>query len=124
MYEEQIKLITVDDLKQRMNLKDQPLLILDAREVDAFDQGHIPGATDIYDPELTTLAKDFDENMGICIYGRGPLKDNPSMIDRIAGDAAKRFMNMGYKNVRVLDGGLEAWTKAGNRVDVSQRKKG
>ncbi|WP_424356529.1 rhodanese-like domain-containing protein [Methanocella sp. MCL-LM] len=124
MYEEQIKLISVDDLKRRMNLKDKPLLILDAREIAAFDQGHIPGASDIYDPELTALAKDFDENMGICVYGPGPVKETPSMIDRMAGDAAKRFMNMGYKNVRVLDGGFEAWEKAGNRVDVSQRKKG
>ena len=50
MYEEQIKHISLDDLKRRMKLKDQPLLILDAREIAAFDQGHIPGASDIYDP--------------------------------------------------------------------------
>ena len=123
MYETHIKSISVDDLKKRMKQKDQPLLILDAREIEAYDKGHIPGACDIYDPELTALAKNFDENMGICIYGPGKVKESPSMIDRMAGDAAKRLMNMGYKNVWVLDGGFEAWAEAGNRVDVSQRKK-
>lgn len=123
MYERQIKLINLDDLKKRMKLKDKPLLILDAREVTAYDRGHIPGASDIFDPELANLAKDFDENLEICVYGRGEVKESHNVIDRMAGDAAKRFLSMGYKNVRVLDGGFEAWVKGGNRVDVSEKKK-
>lgn len=52
------------------------------------------------------------------------LQATPSsnVADRLAGDAAKKFMDMGFKSVCVLNGGFEAWDNSGNRVDMSKRK--
>lgn len=122
LYEQQIRSINVNDLKNRMKQKDRPLMILDARDIETFYKGHIPGACSVFDPEIMSLAKNFDKNLSICVYGPGQATPSPSMVDRLAGDAAKKITDMGFKSVCVLSGGFEAWDNAGNRVDMSKRK--
>lgn len=123
MYEQKLKSISSDDLKKLFQQKDKALMVIDAREMEAFDKGHIPGACDVFDDEIMSLAKNFDKNLNICVYGPGQATPSPSMADRLAGDAAKKFMDMGFKNVCVLNGGLEGWAASGKRVDMSLRKK-
>ena len=122
LYGQQIKTMSVDDLKNNMRRKDKAMLILDARNAEAFEKGHIPGAMNVFDPEIMSLAKDFDKNLNICVYGPGQASPSPGMMDRLAGDASKRLMDMGFKNVSVLNGGFEAWANSGNRVDATMRK--
>ena len=122
MYEQKMKTISINDLKNRLKQKDTAFMLVDAREVEAFDKGHIPGACDVFDGEIMSLAKNFDKNLDICVYGPGQATPSPGMADRLSGDAAKKFLDMGFKNVCVLDGGFEAWDNSGNRVDLSRRK--
>lgn len=121
MYEQQIRTMSVNDLKDRLKQKDRTFMLVDAREMEAFDKGHIPGACDVFDGEIMSLAKNFDKSLDICVYGPGQATPSP-MADRLAGDAAKKLLDMGFKNVCVLNGGFEAWDNSGNRVDMSRRK--
>lgn len=122
MYEQKIKSISADDLLKMIRKKEKALTILDAREVEAFDKGHIPGACDMFDPEIMSIAKDWNKNTDICVYGPGQATPSPKMEDRLAGDAVKKLTDMGFKNVCVLNGGFESWANSGHRVDSSKRK--
>jgi phage shock protein E len=81
-------------------------VVVDVREKDEWDEGHIPGAIHL---SRGTIELDIEENvpdpnaMIICHCGgggRGAL-------------AAESLQKMGYKNVRNMSGGLKAWKSAG-----------
>ena len=118
LYEQQLKSISVDDLKNLMHRRDRAYLIVDAREVDAYCKGHIPGACDAFDAEIESLASSLDKNAHVIVYGPGQWVRSENPADRISGDAAMRLMKMGFKSVMELYGGFEAWANAGNRVDT------
>jgi len=82
--------MSINDLKSRLKQKDRTFLLVDAREMEAFDKGHIPGACDVFDGEIMSLAKNFDKSLDVCIYGPGQATPSP-MADRLSGDAAKKF---------------------------------
>jgi rhodanese-related sulfurtransferase len=81
-------------------------VIVDVREQDEWDEGHIPGAIHM---SRGTIELDIEEQvpdtnkMIICHCGgggRGAL-------------ATESLQKMGYKNVRNMAGGLKAWKAAG-----------
>jgi rhodanese-related sulfurtransferase len=81
-------------------------VVVDVREKDEWDEGHIPGAIHL---SRGTIELDIEENvpdpnaMIICHCGgggRGAL-------------AAESLQKMGYENVRNMSGGLKAWKSAG-----------
>ena len=122
MYTEQVKDISVDDLKDRMK-SGKGLIILDAREISAYCKGHIPGACDLFDDEIASLAPDrVDKNAQIVIYGPGQAQRSENPMDRLAGDAIDRLRKLGFGNLVELRGGFEAWANAGNRVDFCDEK--
>lgn len=120
MMEQQIRDMSVDDLKNRMNRKDQPLMVVDSREIEAYYKGHIPGACSLFDAEIMSLAKDMDKNMDVVVYGPGQAQPSENPADRLSGDAIMKLRDLGFKNVYELRGGFEAWANAGNRVDISK----
>jgi phage shock protein E len=86
-------------------LKSGEAVIVDVRDKDEWDEGHIPGATYM---SRGTIELDIEEKvpdpnaMIICHCGgggRGAL-------------ATESLQKMGYKNVRNLDGGFKAWKAA------------
>jgi len=85
-------------------------IILDVRPGEAFQGGHLPGATSI---PRRTLEADIakvvsDQAAPVCVYG----------ATGVAGAAeAARLYNLGYKSVRYLDGGLPAWVDAGYAIE-------
>ncbi len=111
--------VSVDDLKKTMQNKGKSSLIIDARDITSYYKGHIPGACSLFDGELQVMVKSLDKNADIIVYGPGQATPSPSAIDREAGDAKDRLSKHGYKNVKMLKGGFEAWANAGNRVDSS-----
>jgi rhodanese-related sulfurtransferase len=122
LYTEQVKDISVDDLKNRMK-SGKGLMILDAREITAFCKGHVPGATDLFDAEIASLAPEMVEKTGtIVVYGPGQAQPSPDFMDRLAGDAIDRLKKLGFQNLMELKGGYEAWANAGNRVDYCEEK--
>jgi 3-mercaptopyruvate sulfurtransferase SseA len=117
LYEQQIRTIKTDDLKKRLKQKDKPCLLIDARDVESYYKGHIPGACSMDDGEIMSLAKNFNKDMDIITYGPGS-----STKTKISVDAAQKFMSLGFKHVCVYDAGLEEWAQSGNRVDRSESR--
>lgn len=83
---------------------------LDCREPKEFKSGHIPGAINLPRGllEFKIAKKISDKNASVVVYcksgGRSSL-------------ATYSLVRMGYKNVKNMDGGWKAWTKAGNPVE-------
>ena len=81
-------------------------VIIDVRDKDEWDEGHIPGATHISRGtiELDIEEKVPDSNAMIICHcgggGRGAL-------------ATESLQKMGYNNVRNMAGGFKAWKAAG-----------
>ena len=81
-------------------------VVIDVREKDEWDQGHIPGAIHM---SRGTIELDIEEKVSdpdamiICHCGGG----GRSAL------AAENLQKMGYKNVRSMAGGLKAWKAAG-----------
>ena len=103
--------ITVVDVAAAKGIFDKGgATFVDCREPKEFKSGHIPGAMNIPRGllEFKIAKKVSDKNKEIVIYckkgGRGCL-------------AAFNLVRMGYKNVKNLDGGWQAWEKAGNPVE-------
>lgn len=105
-----------------MHRRDRAYLIVDARELEAYCKGHIPGACDAFDAEIESLARNLDKNAHVIVYGPGQWVKSENPADRISGDAAMRLMNMGFKSVMELYGGFEAWANAGNRIDTCNQQ--
>ena len=81
-------------------------VIVDVRDKDEWDEGHVPGATHMSRGtiELEIEEKIPDPNaMIICHCGGG----GRSAL------AAESLQKMGYKNVRSMAGGFKAWKAAG-----------
>ena len=87
-------------------LKSGEALIIDVRDKDEWDEGHIPGATNL---SRGTVELDIEEKVAdpkamiICHCGGG----GRSAL------AAESLQKMGYKNVRSMAGGFKAWKIAG-----------
>jgi len=81
-------------------------VIVDVRDKDEWDEGHIPGATHM---SRGTIEFDIEEKvpdpnaMIICHCGGG----GRSAL------AAESLQKMGYKNVHSMAGGFRAWKAAG-----------
>jgi phage shock protein E len=87
-------------------LKTGEATIVDVRDKDEWDEGHIPGAMHMSRGtiELDVEEKIPDTNaMIICHCGGG----GRSAL------AAESLQKMGYKNVRSMAGGFKAWKAAG-----------
>ena len=112
-----IKECTVTEARQLLTPE---TLLIDIREAEEYQRGHIPGAVlsprGLLEFEIHPLvertaagAKVAAEDRDIVLYcgtgGRSAL-------------AAETLTNMGYNNVKSMDGGIVAWTQAGLPVDT------
>ena len=111
LVEQAKKNVTMISLEDAKALFDKGgVIFLDCREPKEFKSGHIPGAINIPRGllEFQIEGKIADKNANIVMYcksgGRGCL-------------ACESIGNMGYKNVKNMEGGWMAWSKAGYPVD-------
>ena len=85
--------------------------LIDVRERNEFEEGHIPGALH--------LSKGFIE---IQVEDRVPAKDTPITLYCAAGVrsllAARSLHELGYSDVRSMSGGFNGWKQAGFDFDV------
>ncbi|MDE5415715.1 sulfurtransferase [Alkalihalobacterium chitinilyticum] len=110
--------------------------VIDTRK-NGFDEGHIPGAvhlpyTELNDPnhpieDYMISKKDFEKKMRTL----GVRNDQTVVVydDGRSPYAARLFLALdyyGHEDVRLLDGGLTAWTESGKELaqDVDEYKKG
>jgi rhodanese-related sulfurtransferase len=83
-------------------------VVLDVRSPEEFAKGHIPGAlnADINSPDFTAKAAQFDKKQPILV------SCHVGSRGAIAGAALAR---LGFKSVFNIEGGVDAWEKAGNQ---------
>ncbi len=104
-----VPFMALAELKARNDAAKGELLVLDVRERDAYEQGHIPGARllprgqlelrvnqDLPDPTLRIVT--------CCELGR------------VSTLATATLREMGYQRAAALDGGMQAWREAGYPV--------
>lgn len=90
----------------RLLKEDNTVTLIDARTVEEYDLGHVPGAVNVPIDNLTEYAKN-----------RGSDSDGP--VVTMCGSsgrgekAATILTSEGVKNVQILEGGLKAWRDAG-----------
>jgi glyoxylase-like metal-dependent hydrolase (beta-lactamase superfamily II)/rhodanese-related sulfurtransferase len=101
-----IAFMSMAEAHRQVEHADGALLLLDVREREAFRAGHLPGAHNIPRGELELRAdKELPDPtariLTHCQFGR------------ISTLAAQTLRTMGYSRAVALDGGIEAWTRAG-----------
>lgn len=91
---------SVHDLKSRLEWGEPALTILDVRDRESFNRGHIVGAMPMPLDRLVDSAQSIDEVRDIYVYGA---------TDDETSQAATKLKEAGFRNVAKLKGGLEAW---------------
>jgi thiosulfate/3-mercaptopyruvate sulfurtransferase len=116
-------LITIPELASRLN----DITLIDLRPAEDFAVGHIPGSThvDIYGVSLNDSSEaplnSFLAIFRVLFGSRGVRADRPVVIyDHESGERAARAVwllaVLGHPDVRILDGGTEAWIAAGQKL--------
>jgi rhodanese-related sulfurtransferase len=92
--------ITAEEAKQIMD-SEEGYIILDVRTQEEYDQGHIPGATQISHEEIAEKAEEVltDKDQLILVYCRS---------GRRSKIAAEALVELGYTNIKEF-GGILDW---------------
>ena len=110
-----IKECTVSEVKDCI---DSDTLLLDIQEPDEYARGHIPGAIHVPRGMLEFQIMKTLEHIGV----RASASDADMVLYCGTGGrsalAAKSLDDMGFRNVRSMDGGIVAWNEAGLPVDT------
>jgi len=124
-YNPAVLLTTPDQLKQKIG--NPNLCLIDTRTAEEFAEGHIPGAVhfDLFGISLIDTRPDplkaFMWMMLHLFELRGVTEEKEVVVyEALSGMRAARALwfleYFGHPNVRVLDGGIEAWRKSGGEV--------
>ncbi|MGA0286592.1 MAG: rhodanese-like domain-containing protein [Phycisphaerales bacterium] len=98
--------------RSTLGFKGREIVWLDPRTRKEFEAEHIEGAINIPFPELgEQTAEGLKRYGGFVVYGT-------DYADPIAVSASKRLLEMGFKDVSTLRGGLRAWRRDGQPVVV------
>jgi len=102
--------ITVSELRQLID-DGQELVILDVRPQHVRVQdGIIPGAISAHPADVDPIIKSYSRDAEIIVYCACPNEES-------AATAAKHLKQVGFKKIRPLLGGIEAWRQAGHPIE-------
>ncbi|MBO9712582.1 MBL fold metallo-hydrolase [Sphingomonas sp.] len=101
-----VPFLSMDELAARVESNNLGLVLLDVRERDLFDAGHIPGATHLPRGQLELRVNEMLPDptariLTVCEFGR------------ISTLAAATLRTLGFRRAVALDGGMKAWREAG-----------
>jgi glyoxylase-like metal-dependent hydrolase (beta-lactamase superfamily II) len=101
-----VPFMSLSELRDRLDAPGSPLRVLDVRERDAYEAGHVPGAVSLPRGQLELRVNEAlpDPTVRIvvcCEFGR------------ISTLAASTLHTMGFQRAVALDDGLQAWREAG-----------
>ena len=102
--------ITVEELVALLGNEKKPL-VLDVRSRAARAEGIIPGAIPAHPTEMHPTLAHHDRDAEIVIYCACP-------NEATAAVAAKHLKAAGFKRIRPLLGGVEAWALAGHQLVI------
>jgi membrane protein DedA with SNARE-associated domain/rhodanese-related sulfurtransferase len=104
--------ITVAELAQMIDGGEKPV-IFDIRPADMrLRDGIIPGARVAHPSDIETALKEFPRDAEIVVYCSCPNEASAAL-------AAQHLKRAGFKTIRPLLGGIEAWEKAGYPVAIA-----
>jgi len=107
--------ISVEQLNEMM-AKPRPPLVVDVRSRSSQEQGRIPGAVwiDSHDFDQSVRSQALDDRITdeVIVYCACPNEASAALV-------AKKLMRAGFKRVRPLAGGIEAWTARGYPVETA-----
>ncbi len=96
--------------------KEMPFVLIDVRPRELAEKKHLPGAVNIPLNELEKAEKEFPPKKNAPIYVYCAKDEN-------AVKATNIIRNWGYTNVAYIPGGVEAWKKAGGKVESGKLAK-
>jgi rhodanese-related sulfurtransferase len=101
-----VPFMSLAELKNRLESLSGDLIVLDVRERDAYEEGHIPGAVLLPRGQMELrVNQDLpDPTRRILSYCE---------LGRISTLATATLREMGYQRAVALDGGMSAWREAG-----------
>jgi membrane protein DedA with SNARE-associated domain/rhodanese-related sulfurtransferase len=102
--------ISVDELSRLLADGKEPVII-DVRSAFAQEGGRIPGARVNIDDQMNLLSLDAPIDHDVIVYCACPNEASAAKV-------AKQLMDKGFRAVRPLHGGIDAWVAAGHRVEV------
>ena len=102
--------ITVAELRKLID-DGQEIVILDVRPKEIRAQeGTIPGAVSAHPADTDPALKGYSRDKEIVVYCACPNEAS-------AATAAKHLKQAGFKKIRPLLGGIDAWVQAGHPVE-------
>lgn len=105
-----VPFMAMDELRRRLEHDDAGLTLLDVRERDAFDQGHLPRAVHLARGQLELRIDDVvrDPDTRLVAYCE---------LGKISTLATATLRTMGFTRAAALDGGFKAWREQGFPVE-------
>jgi glyoxylase-like metal-dependent hydrolase (beta-lactamase superfamily II)/rhodanese-related sulfurtransferase len=105
-----VPFMSMTELSARLAARRNDLVVLDVREKDAYDAGHLPGAMFLPRGQLELRVNDAFPDptvriVAICEFGK------------ISTLAAATLRSLGFMHATALDGGMKAWRDAGLAID-------
>ena len=98
--------LTVD---QVVALQDDPnVLVLDVREIEEYEAGHIPGVTHLPMGEVASRLNEIPQDQTVIVTCR---------TGNRSGQVAGFLREQGYTNVHNMAGGIVEWQNAGLPVE-------
>jgi membrane protein DedA with SNARE-associated domain/rhodanese-related sulfurtransferase len=102
-------MLSIDELREKLAAEPRPLVIDVGSSLAHNARPHIPGAV-LLDLEAIARTDDFPGDRDIVVYCACPTEES-------ARRGAQILIRKGYRRVRPLAGGIDAWTKAGYPVE-------
>lgn len=108
-----VPFMSLGELQLQLSKRANDFIVLDVRERDAFEKGHIPGAIHIARGQLELRVNDTfpDPTVRIltcCEFGK------------ISTLAAATLCQLGFRRAIALDGGMKAWREADFEIETSK----
>ena len=100
---------TADELNTKLN-KNEDIIILDVRSKESYEMGHIKNAENIPFSDLEGRSGELDNTKEIIIYCG-------NYDCGLSKNALTILIMAGFKNVFVLEGGIETWQDKGYAVE-------
>ena len=101
--------ISVQSLAEVLDKGDTPTVILDVRTPRAQREGRIPNAIALDGEDLPSELQAPTDNALVVVYCACPNEASAVLV-------AKKLLARGFKRVRPLDGGIDAWRDAGFEI--------